>query len=112
MKKYAAIVSAIVLVSGYIYLKSRPGNVIPLSRISHDLARDLTLMPGSKSAAPFTTRELSDTEPKNSMLMSSSKSGRVLDPVVFDPLELSPSTLPATNPTTNPARLPTTHPAK
>lgn len=71
MMKYLAVISAVVLVGGYIYLKSGSGKPIPASRVTHGLVKDLTLMPGSKSSAPFTANDKLDTDRP---VMSGSKS--------------------------------------
>lgn len=97
--KYLAVISAVALVGGYIYLKSGSGKAIPLSRISHDVAKDVTLMPGSKSSAPFTANDKLDTERP---MMSGSKS---LAPLITSKdVRDEVATASATQPTTSPTK--------
>lgn len=100
--KYLALLSAVALVGGYVYLKSGTGKAIPLSRISPNIAKDVKLMPGSKSSAPFTTSDRLDAKPPQ--VMSGSKSMSPLidgENVLFGD---GTTTQPATQPTTNPAK--------
>jgi hypothetical protein len=99
MMKYLAVLSAVALVGGYIYLKFGSGRPIPLSRISHDLAKDVTLMPGSKSSAPFTPNDKLDTERP---MMSGSKS---LAPLITSrDVRSEIAEASATQPTTSPTK--------
>jgi len=95
-----AIVSAVVLVGGYVFLKSGGSAAIMPStksgRVVNESDRDEALLPGSKSSAPFAANDKLDTSaPAERGLMSSSKSGPIARPDMFEP---------TTQPTTAPDR--------
>ena len=106
MMKKLAVVSSVLLVGGYVFLKGGGcSSTMPSTKSESVVSdtkpeRDSTLMPGSKSSAPFTSNGNLDTEsPKDREFMSSSKS---LSPVIRSKdLESRDST---TRPTTGTTR--------
>jgi len=101
--KYLAVISAVVLVGGYVFLKSGGGRAIMPStksgRIVNEPERDPLLMPGSKSSAPFiaSDKDKNPSTTKRTMMSGSKSMSHVIDGenVLFGD---GSTTQPATNP--------------
>ena len=100
MMKHLAVVSAVVLVGGYIILKTGAGGLMPASK-SARIAIPADDVDDSPATAPSTQPGFRLKEPiaKEFEVMSSSKSGPVVRASAFDRDEV-----PATNPTTTPSK--------
>lgn len=111
MLRKLAIVSSVVLVGGFVALKSvgcRDGDgttMMPSTKRGHIVDEpkgETTLMPGSKSSAPFTSNGRLDTTvpATRRAVMSGSKS---MSPVIEVPAAAADSAS-STQPTTNPSK--------